>query len=456
MDTTTLSSMFDNMIAEEKEKELKAKEKEKRARTSTSNVIDEESKGFEINTESTWYFYNQSAVSQGISEFNKKWGRRPLEDNWRRSTKEAIITTAQTIDEQEIAESEDTNTEDTEDVAMSDDQKKQEWLAQIPFQPEEKEKAHQLIEEALYNLGNIYHFDLKEDPNAVKTFQRLMSQYPESEYLPEVLYLLYLIHGATDPALAENYKNLLIKDHPDSDLAKSLINPNYKLESRLANQKVKGAYDIAYDFFNQQNYDTAQYIIARTLNEYPDDPFKDHLELLAIMIKGKTEGIARYQYALDEFINTYSESELLGYAQNLRSTSDEIQKEIERRRGIVYNLNDQSAHSFILVYRNSNSSFNAEIIERFESFTDSTGYGEVVVTNLVYEEGKGLLLMKGFNNKNQALSFYSEYIKNDDAVGYSSEYRMSHFVISEPNFETFYKYKDLKGYEKFFSNHYYY
>ena len=34
-----------------------------------------------------WYFYNPSTLSFGLSEFRKKWGKRKLEDNWRRSDK---------------------------------------------------------------------------------------------------------------------------------------------------------------------------------------------------------------------------------------------------------------------------------------------------------------------------------------------------------------------------------
>ena len=34
-----------------------------------------------------WYFYNPSVVAQGKRQFARTWGRRPLEDNWRRSHK---------------------------------------------------------------------------------------------------------------------------------------------------------------------------------------------------------------------------------------------------------------------------------------------------------------------------------------------------------------------------------
>ena len=34
-----------------------------------------------------WYFYNPATLSYGLSEFRKKWGKRKLEDDWRRINK---------------------------------------------------------------------------------------------------------------------------------------------------------------------------------------------------------------------------------------------------------------------------------------------------------------------------------------------------------------------------------
>ena len=39
-----------------------------------------------------WYFYNPSFVTQGKSEFERKWGARKLEDNWRRQNKESVLS----------------------------------------------------------------------------------------------------------------------------------------------------------------------------------------------------------------------------------------------------------------------------------------------------------------------------------------------------------------------------
>ena len=44
-----------------------------------------------IEQEGKWYFYNQSALTFGRTEFRRRWGDRKLEDNWRRSNKASVF-----------------------------------------------------------------------------------------------------------------------------------------------------------------------------------------------------------------------------------------------------------------------------------------------------------------------------------------------------------------------------
>ena len=47
--------------------------------------------GVPMGTAGDWYFYNVNLMKTGQSEFQKKWGRRKLEDNWRRMNKSASL-----------------------------------------------------------------------------------------------------------------------------------------------------------------------------------------------------------------------------------------------------------------------------------------------------------------------------------------------------------------------------
>ena len=42
------------------------------------------------NSGGDWYFYNPVTIALGKNDFKRKWGRRKLEDNWRRRNKASI------------------------------------------------------------------------------------------------------------------------------------------------------------------------------------------------------------------------------------------------------------------------------------------------------------------------------------------------------------------------------
>ncbi|MEL7006596.1 MAG: hypothetical protein AAFN93_28310 [Bacteroidota bacterium] len=89
------AAIVDKMIAEraalEAQNERERLKEEKRARARAAN--NEEVVGSTISTssEGIWYFYNNSSVSRGRSEFVRVWGNRELEDNWRRRNKTTVI-----------------------------------------------------------------------------------------------------------------------------------------------------------------------------------------------------------------------------------------------------------------------------------------------------------------------------------------------------------------------------
>ena len=56
-----------------------------------------------------WYFYNPNAIKSGEAEFLKKWGKRKLEDNWRRMNKSSsVFAEENTTKNETVKESADT------------------------------------------------------------------------------------------------------------------------------------------------------------------------------------------------------------------------------------------------------------------------------------------------------------------------------------------------------------
>ena len=92
MDTAQISKLIDGIIKNlTEEEEKKKQEQDTKGQNSSGGSSTNENNPWQNPSSGTWYFYNPSTVSFGFAEFFKKWGNRPLEDNWRRSSKETVI-----------------------------------------------------------------------------------------------------------------------------------------------------------------------------------------------------------------------------------------------------------------------------------------------------------------------------------------------------------------------------
>ena len=63
----------------------------------------------------------------------------------------------------------------------------------MPFKIENKKILLNEIEKSLYELGKIYIQNLNEVNKGINTYTQLINRFSESEYLPDVLYQLYLL-----------------------------------------------------------------------------------------------------------------------------------------------------------------------------------------------------------------------------------------------------------------------
>ena len=52
-----------------------------------NQLQDNTTQSFVINSDNSWYFYNTATRNAGRTEFQRRWGSRKLEDNWRRRNK---------------------------------------------------------------------------------------------------------------------------------------------------------------------------------------------------------------------------------------------------------------------------------------------------------------------------------------------------------------------------------
>src|SRR5690606_14499153 len=80
---------------------------------------------------------------------------------------------------------------------------------------------------SLYMLGIIYKEQLKEESEAISYFKQVIDRKVEHPRVIASMYQLYLINQKRGSGEAETYKQNILTNYPDSEIAKLLLDPDY-------------------------------------------------------------------------------------------------------------------------------------------------------------------------------------------------------------------------------------
>ncbi|MGN6646941.1 MAG: tetratricopeptide repeat protein [Cytophaga sp.] len=322
MDSVTLNNLIDSLIAKEQAdymaKQLALKKKkfdeENAPLTPDPKLINSDP------TAASWYFSNAAAIQNGINEFNLKWGRRPLEDNWRRSKKEAVVD----FDNPGSKDSTQAKTDPDPDARKGKNDieplkiDRSKYYVDIPVTDSQKVAANKKIEDAMFQVASIYNHKLEEPRRAIRTYEQLLARYPETLYEPEILYNLYLICKELNDPKQEQYKNRLLEKHPNSLYAKLIRNPNYYRDTKIANKYADVEYKDVYNFFKNNQFEEADSAATLLLAKYPESDVVDKLTYVKIICQLKTKGPSEKVLAdIETFPDLFPESPLVPVVKDL-------------------------------------------------------------------------------------------------------------------------------------------
>ncbi len=455
LDTATLHHRLDS-ISLVKDKKVAALKKKKKKSTgapaspATSSALnttptDDTSNG-------NWYFASPDLVANGQNEFHRIWGTVTLEDNWRRSTRvtslndQAVV--AQQAPEKGLPKKED-KAELKKEVKVS---ALAQLMAQLPYQEVQKKEALAKIEDAYFRLGDLDYFKLNDKDNASKSYEKLLARFPQSERTPEVLYKLYLIHREKHDGLADGYAQRLQSRFPNSTFARILINPDYLKEISVLAEKQKMMYKEAYGYYQQNNLKPAMEKVTEALAA-GETSFTPQLELLKIIIMGRTDEVTHYQYELDEFIKKYPKDPLKDYAGQLVASSKSFLDKLEKAKGIQFDKNLIGPHFFVVIY-NSADRITNPVVDALEKFNAADFKKLKLTTSNLGLDDKIITMCVEFPDKESVMGYYYKFLAQVNTAKPFSNYKFYNFVISKDNFQIFYRTKALDEYLTFFDKNY--
>lgn len=233
-----------------------------------------------MNADKSWYFYNTMTKNAGKTEFQRKWGARKLEDDWRRRNK-----TTYSMDDPEEPTDEDSEESDADSGEANDSiaAAKKEladkandphniefYLKQIPSTPEEIQNSNDVIQEGLYNMGVILKDRLEDYTAARKEFLQLDERYPDNVYRLDVYYNMYLMAvRQNDVGDAEHWRQMIINEFPDSPYGQAMLDPDYFTHLREMHARQEQMYEKAYTAYLDDKNNEVHRMTQKMEEDYP-------------------------------------------------------------------------------------------------------------------------------------------------------------------------------------------
>jgi tetratricopeptide (TPR) repeat protein len=402
-----------------------------------------------------WVMYVPSMVAQGKADFTKKWGKRKLEDNWRRSQRQNEIAAVEQEAQKQEEEKPDLN-KIKEDSLLAIQAEKEKLIKDIPRSGAELDSSNARIEVALYNVGKIYNFKLNEKANSIETFKKHLSRFPDSEYKPEIYYLLYLIYKNQNSNDQVVYKDKLKSEFPASLYSRLIENPNYLAESKIMNQEAASLYKTAFELYKSGDFITSDSMISSINSRYPENDIKDKLALLSIMNKGQTLSSVVYKKHLKNFIAEYSESPLKEKAEELLETADKYiagrsEKGIAVEGEVKFMKNFEKPHMFVCLMKDSKSI--DKIKEELSRYNKVKGFTLPAPEIKSFSDSTIAVFFSGFRDK-QAARTYLDNCEKESGIRKFTSAGISPFIISSDNFRILEGSGNTNAYLKFFKLNY--
>lgn len=438
-----------------------------------------------LSGDKSWYFYNQQLVAQGKGEFGRKWGRRQLEDNWRRSNK-TVVNTEEFAQFDYAAEDSllalnDSIANDSlamaggmeADSLVTDNKDPRFYIQQIPLTEEAMAESDAILSDGIYHCALIYKDKLEDFSLAEKSFGRLMDEFPDFTEMEEVYYNLYLMYsrwGKSDQATA--YLDSLKSRFPEGDYTVMLSDPEYELNAVYGKHIEDSLYVATYAAYNDGQFAAVRDNVIRSGEKYPlgkHRPKFMFLDAMACLEEGNQKAFLE---SLKAIIEKYPENEITELAgmmlkgvqegRLLRSGSFSVGSIWSRRKGgmagdslaidSIPAFTDQQTdpYLFILAYEDGAVNENQLLFEiaRY-NFTN------FMVRNFdiefVKEEGIAMMQVGEFMNFMEC-NQYMKRLFSDEKLRKKLE-GLRVVLISKPNYQLLQQYYSFDDYQLFYEQH---
>ena len=440
-----------------------------------------------------WYFYNQASVGMGKLEFEKIWGRRKLEDNWRRSNKQVTVEQPSFEDMNDVFA--DKNSLKKDSVAgnelltaeltkkqTSDPLNRDSYLQDLPSTPQMMFAAQNRIQEGLLNQGLIYKDEINNIPFAIDAFNQLAIRFPDGPYLEDALMNLYLGYQLqNNTAGMASIKAKLMEQFPEGEFTAFLNDPQYFEKREARSKKMEELYQESYSsyLFNDFTAPIANLAQAKQINK--ESELMPKFKFLAGLSYAKTGQQEQFEKELKDITKEYPQNEITPlaeemlrlYAEGRTPVAGPVSSNLitQRTQGFAReqrelgntNSKNETASSFTVDHKAQHALIilvNPEAdLNRLRFNMADYNFSKFLLNDYEMGEtqlpdGTPLLSVSGFRNRLEALDYFYSLRERTDIFKVDNLEYTQMYVINTGNMAYLLSSGDKERYDTFFTENY--
>lgn len=423
-----------------------------------------------ITGQSSWYFYNTNNVMKGKAEFRRIWGNRTLEDNWRRSVKDLLYADVP----------DDTSLDaETGEKKIPEDQTPEYYLKNVPLTPEKMDKSKDELAIAYVGAGTIYLENLKGYKDAESNFKAMLNRMPDNVHAVEAKYGLYKLYEETGrTAEAENMKQEIIHDYPNSKYAVVLNNPNFAEELKKEKQQRDSLYQATYQAYMKGDYAAMKYNVKVASEKYPGSDIEPNFMFMDALATSKTASDEAFVEELNAIKKKYPNHEVVKYVDNIlelmgegllptkgetggpmgigvdtalvaKSAAEEIQ--IEATGEPEYTVDFDAHYYYVIIHPEAKIDKNNLLFELSRFNFNKFLVKDFDISFIRLNRWYNILIVDGFDGAEEAI-WYQQTILNDGLLNkLITDPEVKQFIISEENFKSMAEKKNPDSYLLFYN-----
>jgi len=421
-----------------------------------------------VGTTGEWYFYNPALITSGRTEFQRRWGKRKLEDQWRRLNK-----TAQMAEVEETETNAANTANDSLPPKMEDTKNPAFYLAQIPRTEAQKEQSNLAIAEALLNMADIYKNRLEDSEMGEATLLDFQKRFPKSDRLLESYYALYQVYGPLQQTAAQNsVRQTIVTNYPTSKYAIILSQPDYAERMKQMYVMQDSLYAATYTAYSKNEFKQVLSNYDYMASNFPLSTLMPKFTFLRALSIGKTASATNFQEALNKLVELYPSSDVASMSKDILALMAQGQQAQKGgSHGSLLSLREQEVQSeaqepittktytadkqtpFVLLLKPSDQSSVNQLLFDLAAYNFSKFLIKDFDLAIRTIEGEKMIVISNFENYNEVI-WYDKLLTTEPALTESVMAKIaSRIYISNDNLALV-TLLSLKEYNQFFKQNF--